>query len=102
MDDRPGQLSKVAECLAEHAISLATVSQTPHGNNSPATLILTTHETNEHSVAQAMASLEELPGVLLPHDVGDGRDGHEPTYIEISGWKAGLTLDEYEFEPFLA
>jgi len=66
VDDRPGQLSKVAECLAEHAISLATVSQTPHGNNSPATLILTTHETNEHSVAQAMASLEELPGVEEP------------------------------------
>ena len=63
VDDRPGQLAKVAECLSNHEISLATVSQTPQGENSPASLILTTHETNEHSVAEAIASLEQLPGV---------------------------------------
>jgi len=64
VDDRPGQLAKVADCMAELGISLATVSQTPHENNKPASLILTTHQTNEHSVAQAVAKLEDLPGVM--------------------------------------
>ncbi len=64
VDDRPGQLAKVAECLAERGISLATVSQTPHENNQPASLILTTHQTNEHSIAQALNQLEQLPGVM--------------------------------------
>ena len=63
VDDRPGQLAKVAECLSNHEISLATVSQTPKGDHSPASLILTTHETNEHSIAEAIACLEKLPGV---------------------------------------
>ena len=63
VDDRPGQLAKVAESLADHEISLATVSQTPQGNDSPASLILTTHETNEYSIGQAIESLEKLPGV---------------------------------------
>jgi len=63
VDDRPGQLAKVAECLSDHEISLATVSQTPQGDHSPASLILTTHETNEHSIAEAIACLEKLPGV---------------------------------------
>ena len=63
MDDRPGQLAQVADTLATHEISLATVSQTPKGGNQPASLILTTHETNEHSVAEAISALEKLPGV---------------------------------------
>ena len=64
VDDRPGQLAKVAECLAECDISLATVSQTPHENNQPASLILTTHQTNEHSIAMAIEKLGSLPGVV--------------------------------------
>lgn len=64
VDDRPGQLAKVAECLADRGISLATVSQTPHEKDKPASLILTTHQTNEHSIAQALAQLKELPGVV--------------------------------------
>jgi homoserine dehydrogenase len=63
VDDRPGQLAKVAECLADMGISLATVSQTPHKNSLPASLILTTHETNEDSIAKAIEKLESLPGV---------------------------------------
>ena len=31
VDDRPGQLAKVADCLADRGISLATVSQTLKG-----------------------------------------------------------------------
>ena len=64
VDDRPGQLAKVAESMAELGISLATVSQTPHENNEPASLILTTHQTNEHSICEAVANLKSLPGVM--------------------------------------
>jgi homoserine dehydrogenase len=63
VDDRPGQLAKIAECLAEHEVSLATVSQTPQGEDSSASIFLTTHETNEHSIELAIKALEQLPGV---------------------------------------
>lgn len=61
--DKPGQLAKVAECLADHEVSLATVSQSPQGENELASIILTTHQTNEHSIARAIESLEGLDGV---------------------------------------
>ncbi len=64
VDDRTGQLAKVAECLAGQGISLATVSQTPHENDQPASLILTTHQTNELSISQAIEQLKNLPGVV--------------------------------------
>ncbi|MEC8043501.1 MAG: homoserine dehydrogenase [Verrucomicrobiota bacterium] len=63
VDDKPGQLAKVAECLSEHEVSLETVSQKPKGENSLASLILTTHETNEESMSRAIESLENLTGV---------------------------------------
>ena len=63
VDDRPGQLAKVAENLAEHDVSLATVSQTPDDHAQSASIILTTHLTNEHSIAKAIESLEQLDGV---------------------------------------
>lgn len=66
VDDRPGQLAKVAECLADHEVSLATVSQNPRDGSELASIILTTYETNEHSIARAIQSLEQLPGVKDP------------------------------------
>ena len=63
VDDRPGQLAKVADCLAEHQVSLATVSQSPKNESSTASIILTTHDTNEHSINLAIQSLEQLHGV---------------------------------------
>ena len=63
VDDRPGQLAKIAECLSENEVSLATVSQTPQGNDSSASIILTTHETNEHSIELAIKALKQLPGI---------------------------------------
>ena len=63
VDDRPGQLAKVAECLADHDVSLATVSQTPNDEKKSASIILTTHQTNEHSIDLAISSLENLDGV---------------------------------------
>lgn len=66
VDDRPGQLAKVAENLAEHDVSLATVSQTPGDHSQSATIILTTHLTNEYSIALAIESLQKLDGVKDP------------------------------------
>lgn len=63
VDDRPGQLAKVAEKLAEHDVSLATVSQTPGDHSQSASIILTTHLTNEYSIALAIKSLQNLDGV---------------------------------------
>jgi homoserine dehydrogenase len=63
VDDRPGKLAKVAENLAVHGISLATVSQTPDEKSESASIILTTHQTNEHSIGLAIDSLEQLDGV---------------------------------------
>ena len=64
VDDRPGQLALVAEALSDESVSIATVSQTLKECRSAASLILTTHETNEHSMALALEKLEKLPGVL--------------------------------------
>ena len=64
VEDRPGQLAKVADCLAEHEVSLATVSQSPKNESSTASIILTTHHTNEHSINMAIQSLENLEGVM--------------------------------------
>ena len=44
-------------------MSLATVSQTPKDEDTSAQIILTTHETNEHSIQMAIVALEQLPGV---------------------------------------
>lgn len=64
VEDQPGQLAKVAECLGQSGVSLATVSQTSGGTDLPACLILTTHQTNELSIGQALTNLEALPGVM--------------------------------------
>ena len=64
VDDRPGQLARVAETLSDQEVSIATVSQALMEGRTAASLILTTHETNEHSIGLAMEKLEKLPGVL--------------------------------------
>ena len=64
VDDRPGQLAQVAEALSDQEVSIATVSQALKECRNAASLILTTHETNEHSIALALEKLEKLPGVL--------------------------------------
>jgi len=64
VDDRPGQLARVAETLSDQAVSIATVSQTLMEGRTAASLILTTHDTNEHSIGIALEKLENLPGVL--------------------------------------
>lgn len=64
VEDKPGQLARVADTLADEQVSIATVLQTGIPERSAASIILTTHETNEHSISLAMRALESLTGVL--------------------------------------
>ena len=64
VEDKPGQLARVADTLADQEVSIATVLQTGIPERSAASIILTTHATNEHSIALAIDALEGLSGVL--------------------------------------
>ena len=64
VEDKPGQLARVADTLADQEVSIATVLQTGIPERSAASIILTTHATNEHSIALAINALEGLSGVL--------------------------------------
>lgn len=64
VEDKPGQLARVADTLADQDVSIATVLQTGIPERSAASIILTTHATNEHSIALAIHALEDLSGML--------------------------------------
>ena len=64
VEDKPGQLARVADTLADQEVSIATVLQTGIPEREAASIILTTHETNEHSIAMAIQELEGLQGML--------------------------------------
>lgn len=59
VDDRPGVLAEVASEMAEHGVSISSVIQ-PKGVNKSATLILTTHTSNEWSMLHVVKDLEML------------------------------------------
>ncbi|MGJ8639298.1 MAG: homoserine dehydrogenase [Opitutaceae bacterium] len=61
--DQEGVLAKISNILAEHHISFATVNQTELEDGS-ALIMVTTHKSNEASVAAAKAALVEQPVVL--------------------------------------
>ena len=63
-EDKPGQLARVADTLADQEVSIATVLQTGIPERSAASIILTTHDTNEHSITLAIDALENLSGML--------------------------------------
>lgn len=62
--DKPGVLSKITKIFGEENISIESVLQKAADPNNPVDLILTTHETSEISVKQAVEKLEELDVVL--------------------------------------
>ena len=70
--DEPGVLAKIAEVLARHKISIATLIQEQDEGEPTADLVLTTHTTNEHAVTQAGKHLKRLGAVL-----------HEPFVLRI-------------------
>ncbi len=62
--DQPGVLARVASVMARHRVSIASVLQTPAERPGAASLVLTTHESDERSVGHALRVLGALKSVL--------------------------------------
>ena len=75
--DRPGVLARVATVMARNRISIASVIQNPSERPGAASLVLTTHESDERSMRAALqalsrlASVREAPLHLRIGDLGD-------------------------------
>jgi homoserine dehydrogenase len=62
--DRPGVLAQVATVTARHGVSIASVIQTATDRRDAASLILTTHESDERAIRATLTSLAKLKSVL--------------------------------------
>jgi homoserine dehydrogenase len=62
--DRPGVLEEVAHEMAKHDVSIASLNQPKVSGEKSAKLILTTHESNESSIQNALGDLNRLESVL--------------------------------------
>ncbi|HWA08382.1 MAG TPA: homoserine dehydrogenase [Opitutaceae bacterium] len=62
--DQPGVLAHIAQITARHRVSIASVIQTAAGRKDAASLILTTHESNERAIRATLADLARLKSVL--------------------------------------
>jgi homoserine dehydrogenase len=62
--DQPGVLARVASVMAKHKVSIASVIQSPAEQASAASLVLTTHESNERAMAATLKQLKALAAVL--------------------------------------
>jgi homoserine dehydrogenase len=64
VQDQPGVLARVASVMAKHKVSIATVIQNAAERKNAASLILTTHESNERAIQATLKQLGALPAVL--------------------------------------
>jgi homoserine dehydrogenase len=62
--DRPGVLARVAATMARRQVSIASVIQHAAQRPGAASLVLTTHESDEHSLRATLQSLGRLDSVL--------------------------------------
>ena len=62
--DKPGVLAEVAAEMARHDVSIASVIQPKAKKGRSATLILTTHTSNEKSIQDTIRDLKDLKSVL--------------------------------------
>jgi homoserine dehydrogenase len=75
--DRPGVLARVATIMARNRMSIASVIQHPSDREGTASLVLTTHESDERSMRSALrglarlSSVREHPLLLRIGDLGD-------------------------------
>ncbi len=75
--DRPGVLARVATIMARNKMSIASVIQNPSERAGSASLVLTTHESDERSMRvalrglTALGSVREAPLLLRIGDLGD-------------------------------
>jgi len=62
--DAPGVLARVASVMARQHVSIASVIQSPADQPGAASLVLTTHESNEHAMGATLRQLKSLAAVL--------------------------------------
>ncbi|WP_404420182.1 homoserine dehydrogenase [Nibricoccus sp. IMCC34717] len=62
--DQPGVLAEIASIMARHRVSIASVIQSPGERQEAASLILTTHESNEKAMGETLAELGRAACVL--------------------------------------
>lgn len=62
--DEPGVLAKIATATARCDVSIDSVSQRPGEKSGQASLILTTHATNEKAIRSTLAQLKRLGSVI--------------------------------------
>ncbi|MDD3180531.1 MAG: homoserine dehydrogenase [Opitutaceae bacterium] len=62
--DQPGVLARVATVTARHGVSIESVLQHPSPHPRAASLILTTHRSNEHALRGTVSALQRLGCVL--------------------------------------
>ncbi|MCK5854193.1 MAG: homoserine dehydrogenase [Sulfurovaceae bacterium] len=60
VDDRSGVLAQITNKLGEFGISIASMLQKPHRNNSRVKLLFTTHSCQEAKIQEAMSILKKL------------------------------------------
>ena len=62
--DQPGVLARVASVMAKQQVSIASVIQSPADQPGAASLVLTTHESNERAMGATLRQLRALAAVL--------------------------------------
>ncbi len=62
--DAPGVLARVAAAMAKQKVSIASVIQTPSDHPGAASLVLTTHESNERAMGATLKQFKRLSAVL--------------------------------------
>lgn len=62
--DQPGVLARVASVMAKHHVSIASVIQNPAETAGAASLVLTTHQSNEKAMRATLKQLGALAAVL--------------------------------------
>jgi homoserine dehydrogenase len=62
--DQPGVLARVASVMAHHKVSIASVIQGPAEQAGAASLVLTTHQSNERAMSATLRRLRALGAVL--------------------------------------
>ena len=62
--DQPGVLARVASVMARHRVSIASVIQNPSVRAGAASLVLTTHESNERAMGATLKQLTALSSTL--------------------------------------
>jgi homoserine dehydrogenase len=62
--DQPGVLARVASVMARHHVSIASVIQGPAEQPGAASLVLTTHESDERAIGRTLRQLRALATVL--------------------------------------